>query len=78
MPFSGPIGIKFSKCEKLPVVDYEVPDINPNSLSKDQQYLLHISSAVKSFNFAVDLSVRKLGPLSHSRRLTTANRVLRL
>lgn len=81
--FSGPIGIQLSKCEKLPIVDFgsvdcEVPDIDRNILSKDQQYLLDISSAIKSGNCPVDLSVREPGPLSHSRWLTTANRVLRL
>lgn len=81
--FSGPIGIQLSKCEKLPLVDFEsvdceIPDIDRNILSKDQQYLLDISSAIKSGNCPVDLCVREPGPLSHSRWLTTANRVLRL
>ena len=39
--FSGPIGIQLSKCEKLPIVNFEsvyceVPDIHPNILRKDQ------------------------------------------
>lgn len=81
--FSGPIGIQHSKCEKLPLVDFEsvdceIPDIDRNILSKDQQYLLDISSAIISGNCPVDLCVPEPGPLSHSRWLTTANRVLRL
>lgn len=81
--FSGPIGIQLSKCEKLPIVDFEsvdceVPDIDPDILSNDQQYLLLISSAIKLGNIPIDLAVREPGPLSHSRWLTTANRILRL
>ena len=78
--FSGPIDIQLSKGEKLPIVDFEsvdceVPDI---ILSKDQQYYLHISSAIKSGNFPMDLSAPEPGSLSLSRWFTTANRVLRL
>lgn len=81
--FSGPIGTQLSKCEKLPVVNFEcveceIPDIDRKVLSKDQQYLLDISSAIKSGSCPEDLSVREPGPLSHSRWLTLANRVLRL
>lgn len=50
--FSGPIGVQLSKCEKLPVLNFEsieceIPDIDKNILSKDQQYLLDISSTIK-------------------------------
>ena len=81
--FSGLTGIQLSKCKKLPIVDFEsvdceVPDIDPNILSKDQQNLIHTSSAIKSDNFPVDLSIREPGPLSHLQWLTTANRVFRL
>jgi hypothetical protein len=81
--FSGPIGIKLTKCEKLEVVKFqsiecELPDIDRKVLSKDQQYLLDISSAIKSGTCTGDLAIREPGPLSHSRWLTTANRVLRL
>ncbi|GBN83907.1 hypothetical protein AVEN_262180-1 [Araneus ventricosus] len=80
--FSGPIGTQLSKCEKLPVVNFksvecEIPEIERKLLSKDQQYLLDISYAIKSGK-SEDLSVREPGALSHSRWLTTANRVLRL
>lgn len=81
--FSGPIGTQLSKCEKLPVVNFdsiecEIPDIDRKILSRDQQYLLDISCAIKAGNCPEDLSAREPGPLSHSRWLTTANRVLRL
>lgn len=81
--FSGPIGSQLKNCEKLPVVkfqstDCEIPDIERKILSKDQQYLLDISLAIKSGTCTVDLAIREPGPISHSRWLTTANRVLRL
>ncbi|GBN68752.1 hypothetical protein AVEN_221201-1 [Araneus ventricosus] len=81
--FSGPIGTQLSKCEKLPVVNFEsneceIPEIERKILSKDQQYLLDISYAKKSGRSPEDLFVHEPGPLSHSRWLTTANRVLRL
>ncbi|GBM78154.1 hypothetical protein AVEN_188527-1 [Araneus ventricosus] len=80
--FSGPIGTQLGKCEKLPVVNFEsneceIPEIEQKGLSKDQQYLLDIIYAIKSSS-PEDLSVREPGPLSRSRWLTTANRVLRL
>lgn len=81
--FSGLIGSQLKNCEKLPVVkfqstDCEIPDIERKILSKDQQYLLDISLAIKSGTCTVDLAIREPGPISHSRWLTTANRVLRL
>ncbi|CAH0564432.1 unnamed protein product [Brassicogethes aeneus] len=81
--FSGSIGQQLTNCEKLPVVDYEpidcsVPDIDRNLLSKDQQYLLDISNAITLGHCPEDLANRDPGPLSHSRWLTAANRVLRL
>ncbi|GBM41950.1 hypothetical protein AVEN_112110-1 [Araneus ventricosus] len=81
--FSGLIGTQFSKCEKLPVVNFEsveceIPEIEQKILSKDQQCLLGISCAIKSGSSPEDLSVREPGPLSHSRWLTTASRVPRL
>ncbi|GBO37245.1 hypothetical protein AVEN_51085-1 [Araneus ventricosus] len=80
--FSGPIGTQLSKCKKLPVVSFEsnecdIPEIERKILSK-HQYLLDISYAIKSSRFPEDLSAHEPGPLSHSRWLTTAKRVLRL
>lgn len=81
--FKGPIGTELNNCEKLPLVKFasvecEIPDIDRSILSKDQQYLLDISSAVQSGICPIDLSHREPGPLSHARWLTMANRILRL
>ncbi|GBM98649.1 hypothetical protein AVEN_273129-1 [Araneus ventricosus] len=81
--FSGPIGQQLICCEKVPVVHYEPidcsnPDIDRNLLSKDQQYLLGISNAITLGPYPEDLQIGTFGPLSHSRWLTAANRVLRL
>lgn len=79
----GPIGEKLSGCEKRPVIafksiDCQILTIDRNILSKDQQYLLDISKAIKLGSCKEDLAIRDPGPLSHSRWLTTANRTLRL
>lgn len=81
--FSGPIGSQLTGCEKLPVVEFEridcvIPEVDRQVLSKDQQYLLDICKAIQLGQCPEDLSKRDPGPLSHSRWLTTANRVLRL
>lgn len=81
--FSGPIGSQLKDCEKLPVVEFfpidcVLPEVDRKLLSKDQQYLLDICKAIKSGECPEDLSRRDPGPLSHSRWLTLANRVLRL
>lgn len=70
--FSGPIGSQLNKCEKLPVVKFicvqcEIPEIDRNTLSKDQQYLLDISIAIQSGICPDHLSIREPGPLSHTR-----------
>lgn len=70
----------FKDCETLPVVEFKridcvIPEVDRKFLSKDQQYLLDICKAIAS---GEDLSRRDPGPLSHSRWLTLANRVLRL
>lgn len=81
--FTGSIGQQLTCCEKLPVVDYEpidcsTHDIGRNSLSKDQQYLLDILNAITLRYCPEDLANRDPGPLSHSKWLTAANRVLML
>ncbi|GBM96810.1 hypothetical protein AVEN_261921-1 [Araneus ventricosus] len=81
--FSGPIGQLLTCCEKLPAIDYEpidcsIPAIDRNLLSKDQQYLLDISNAITLGHCPEDLTNRDPGPLSHSRWLIGANRVVRL
>lgn len=47
-------------------------------LSKDQQYLLNIYRTVKTGECAPDLAGKDPGLLSNSRRLTSANEILRL
>lgn len=79
----GAIGEKLVDCEKLPVVNFQsidcqIPEVDRNVLSKDQQYLFDISVAIKSGSCKEDLAVRDPGHLSHSRWLTKANRTLRL
>lgn len=81
--FSGPIGKKLAGCEKLPLVSFErvdcpIPQVDRKVLSKDQLYLFHISAAINSGTISEDLATRNPGPISHSRWLTTANRILRL
>jgi hypothetical protein len=81
--YAGPIGKQLTGCEELPVVKYEpvdcdLPSITASDLSTDQRYLLEISHAVQAGTCSFDLSKRNPGPLSHSRWLTTANRLLRL
>ncbi|GBN00268.1 hypothetical protein AVEN_99438-1 [Araneus ventricosus] len=63
--FSGPIRQPLTCYEKLPVVDYEpidysIPDIDRNLLSKDQQYLLDISNAITLGFCPEDLTNRTL------------------
>lgn len=82
--FSGPIGKQLSGCEKYPVVDFEVIKTeelitsNKTDLSKDQKYLLDIVTAVSTGLCGPELAVKDPGPLSHSRWLTCASRVIRL
>lgn len=59
-------------------IDCTLPNADKKELSKDQQYLLDISGAIKCGQCPADLAAREPGPLSHSRWLTAANRVLRL
>lgn len=81
--FSGVIGKRLTQCEKLPVVNFETVEsetieIDREDLSKDQQYLFDIVKTIQTGNCAPDMANRDPGPLSHSRWLTCANRVLRL
>lgn len=82
--FSGPIGKILSDCENLQIVkfekiDFDLPIVkNCNDLSTDQKYLLDISKAIHYGECSPDLARRNPGAISHSRWLTTANRILRL
>ncbi|GBL84599.1 hypothetical protein AVEN_191065-1 [Araneus ventricosus] len=80
--FSGKMGKHLTNCEKLPILNFEATElveinINKTDLSKDQQYLLDIVRAIQTGKCAQDMAVRDPGPLSHSRWLTCAIRVLR-
>lgn len=81
--FCGEIGKQLPGCDKLHVVHFETIEseeinITKTDLSKDEQYLLDIVKAIQTGDCAPDLAVKDPGPLSHSRWLTCANRVLRL
>ncbi|KAK3920111.1 DNA-directed RNA polymerase subunit beta' [Frankliniella fusca] len=81
--FKGPIGSSLDNCEQLPVkkfkmVTVNLPDLSFVELSKDQKYLYDICQAIGAGNCPEDLARRDPGPLSHSRWLTCANRILRL
>lgn len=81
--FSGTLGKALSTCEILPVVAFEkiptdMPCVTSDDLSTDQRYLWEICHAVSNGQCSLALSTRNPGTMSHSRWLTTANRLLRL
>jgi hypothetical protein len=81
--FTGPIGKELSGCEHLPPVAFapiegHLQDINRVDLSTDQRYLYEMCKSVSKGHCSLPLSRRDPGALSHSRWLTTANRLLRL
>lgn len=81
--FSGTIGKSLVNCEQLPVamfqkIEADLPQITSKDLSTDQQYLYEICDSVIKGYCSLDLSRRDPGAISHSRWVTTANRILRL
>lgn len=84
--YSGTIGKLLLNCEDKNPVKYEAIPLptdvnfptNVDDLSTDQKYLLKIMNAVSSGICSLELANTKPGPMSHSRWLTTANRILRL
>uniref|UniRef100_A0A8D8THB2 Uncharacterized protein n=1 Tax=Cacopsylla melanoneura TaxID=428564 RepID=A0A8D8THB2_9HEMI len=84
--YSGNIGKLLVTCETMFPVSYVVIPLpadtvlptNEDDLSTDQKYLLRIMKAVSSGTCSEDLAKTKPGSMSHSRWLTTANRILRL
>ncbi len=81
--FAGIIGKSLSTCEQLPIIAFESIDsdnliVTVSDLSTDQQYMLEMFEAVRTGSCSEHLSKRDPGPLSHSRWLTAANRLLRL
>lgn len=71
-------------CEKLKIVDFNalettLPVVEDRAdLSTDQKYLLDILIYIVTGTCSQDLANRYPGHMSHSRWLTTANRILRL
>ena len=68
------------KFTKLP---FETPDIQLTDeilkdLSTDQAYGYRISQAIRTGDLPTDLALLEIGPVSHSRWLTTANRLCRM
>jgi hypothetical protein len=81
--FCGPIGKALKDVERQPVVKFAaihsiLPDMPSKDLSTDQRYLYEITTAVVEGRCPEGLSQRDPGKISHSRWLTTANRILRL
>lgn len=83
--FSGPLGKRIQKCDGLDIVQFEPIDFPcaldveeiKQDLSTDQQLLFEICIAISNGKFSEDLKNRKIGPVAHSRWLTTAMRILR-
>lgn len=82
--YSGPIGKSLKKCENLPLVKFspikgnELPAIDFSELSSDQRVLHEAWCIVSAGESSPEFPLKKLGPLNHSRWLTTAIRILRL
>lgn len=81
--FSGPISKSLNDCENLSVQNFEIiktniPPVKIADLSSDQKCLLELGIAINSGHCSSELALKKLGPISHSRWLTTACRILRV
>ena len=81
--FTGSIEKALISCEKMPTkrfkrIDCSLPLLNEKELSSDQRHLHEMCQAISTGKCPTDLSIRNPGLLSHSRWLTTANRILRL
>ena len=87
--FRGPIGKRLHQCDQFLVQEFEIipndefptfDDTIRKDLSRDQKYLLNICNVIRgSPDGRLDDALNhKIGPLCHSRWLTTANRILRL
>lgn len=85
--FSGPIGSRLNYCELSEPVEFDPITFDYNTecldqildtLNTDQKYLFDICVAISNAEFSRKLAHRAPGAISHSRWLTTANRILRL
>ena len=77
------IGRQLPECEKLPIDAFGFSaanemDINISELSTDQNYMLQAYRAISSGHCDDSLAHKNPGKMTHSRWLTTANRLLRL
>lgn len=83
-PNSGDTGKSLLGCENLEITNYydpipaDLPEVDPTDLSSDQRYLLEICRELSSGYMPRSLANKSPGAMSHSRWLTTANRILRL
>ncbi|CAH1104540.1 unnamed protein product [Psylliodes chrysocephalus] len=67
----------------MPIVEFKprktsLPQLEPDDLSTDQQYLYKICIGIQNGTITPNLAKRDPGKMSHARWLTTANRMLRL
>ena len=81
--FAGEIGSRLNVCEKLPVVAFVAfsgadLSVDRNTLSTDQKYLYDIFQSITTGKVSIEIARKSPGKMSHSRWLTTANRILRL
>ena len=81
--FPGPIGKLLSNCDKLLIREFAkiegyLPPIDSSNFSTDKQYMHDISSAAISGVCPLGLALRNPGLISHSRWLSTGNRIMRL
>jgi hypothetical protein len=81
--FTGVIGQQLDNCETLQPVAFEKIEVDEiaivcDDLSTDQKYIFEVHQAISHGTCSQDLARRNPGKMSHSRWLTTANRILRL
>lgn len=81
--FSGCIGKSLDKCLDLEVEAFEpivteLPILDSNLLSTDQNYLFQMCTAISNGTVSSNLASKDPGRLAHSRWLTCANRILRV
>lgn len=85
--FSGPLGKRLESCESLDIAEFEKIEfpfskgnLDESTLSTDQKYLFDICEGIAAGprKFLQQFKTRAIGPISHSRWTTTANRILRV
>ena len=76
--FSGAIEKMLENCVRFELIEIELPIIDPNELNTDQNYPFNNCNGILSGNISSSLSLWVPGKLSHSRWLTTPNRIFSL